>query len=68
VALYQCHLPKMDDADVIDFDHSRGTVERGPNADQLYVYLSFSPTAPGANDSRSDEAAGVRRRLAEFLS
>lgn len=42
VALYQCHLPKLDDANVIDFEQSRGTVERGVNADQLDRYLSFA--------------------------
>lgn len=39
VGLYQCHLPKMDDTDVIDFDQNRGTIEIGPNADQLQPYL-----------------------------
>lgn len=39
VGLYQCHLPKMDDTGVIDFEQNRGTIELGPNADQLYPYL-----------------------------
>lgn len=39
IALYQCHLPKMDDAGVIEFDGDRGTVKRGPNVDQLVEYL-----------------------------
>lgn len=39
VGLYQCHLPKMDDMDVVDFDQNRGTIELGPNADQLDPYL-----------------------------
>src|SRR6056297_3104084 len=39
VGLYQCHLPKMDDTDVIDFDGNRGTVELGDNAEQLYPFL-----------------------------
>lgn len=42
VALYQCHLPKLDDANVIEFEKSRGTVERGVNADQLDRYLSLA--------------------------
>ncbi len=46
VGLYQCHLPKMDDTDVIDFDQNRGTIELGPNADQLDQYLE-QPTQPG---------------------
>jgi len=39
VGLYQCHLPKMDDMHVIDFEKNRGTVELGPNATQLKPYL-----------------------------
>ncbi|RQG93762.1 DUF7344 domain-containing protein [Natrarchaeobius oligotrophus] len=29
VALYQTHLPKLDDVDVIDYDQDRGVVEEG---------------------------------------
>jgi DNA-binding transcriptional ArsR family regulator len=39
VGLYQCHLPKMDDADVVIFDKNRGTIELGPNVEQLEPYL-----------------------------
>jgi DNA-binding transcriptional ArsR family regulator len=39
VGLYQCHLPKMNDAGVVDFDRNRGTIEVGENADQLDEYL-----------------------------
>ena len=39
VGLYQCHLPKMDDADVIDFNQSRGTIELRDTAERLETYL-----------------------------
>jgi len=39
VGLYQCHLPKMDDTNVIDFNGNRGTIELGENAEQLYPFL-----------------------------
>jgi hypothetical protein len=39
VGLYQCHLPKMDDTDVVDFDGNRGTIDLGENAEQLYSFL-----------------------------
>jgi len=45
VGLYQCHLPKMDDADIVEFDRNRGTIKLGESADQLDEYL----------DSQSDE-------------
>lgn len=39
VGLYQCHLPRMDDAGVIDFDSDRGTIELNHQAEQLDAYL-----------------------------
>lgn len=39
VGLYQCHLPKMDDAGAIEFDKNRGTVDRGPMVDTYHTYL-----------------------------
>lgn len=45
VGLYQCHLPKMNDADIVDFNRNRGTIELGENANQLDEYL----------DSQSDD-------------
>lgn len=39
VGLYQCHLPKMDESEVINFDSDRGTVEVGPLADSCEDYL-----------------------------
>lgn len=46
VGLYQCHLPKMDDMDVVEFDQNRGTIEIGPNADQLEPYLDEPDQRP----------------------
>ena len=42
VGLYQCHLPKMDGMDIIDFEKNRGTVEIGPNAERLKPYIEQS--------------------------
>jgi DNA-binding transcriptional ArsR family regulator len=42
VGLYQCHLPKMDDANVVNFNKDRGTIELGPTASQLDPYLEHS--------------------------
>ena len=38
IGLYQCHLPKMDDLDVVDYDQDRGTVELR-NGSKLLSYL-----------------------------
>ena len=42
VGLYQCHLPKMDSMDVIEFDKNRGTLELARNAEQVCSYLGDS--------------------------
>lgn len=39
VALYQTHLPKMDDAGIIDYDQDRGLITLSENADLLMMYL-----------------------------
>ncbi len=47
VGLYQCHLPKLDDMDVIEFNQSRGHVELGPTASQLDPYLFIDEDEDG---------------------
>jgi len=39
VALYECHLPKMDDMGVIEFEKARGTIEPGEHVELCYSYL-----------------------------
>lgn len=39
VALYQTHLPKMDDAGIVDYDQDRGLITLSDNADLLMMYL-----------------------------
>lgn len=40
-SLQQCHLPKMDDADIVDYDRRAGVVEPTEAAEQLDVYLEI---------------------------
>ncbi|WP_254538892.1 DUF7344 domain-containing protein [Halomarina litorea] len=40
VGLYQCHLPKLDEAGVVDYDKNRGTVAQTPLSAQLTPYLA----------------------------
>lgn len=42
VALYQCHLPRMNDVDVIAFEKNRGLVSLGPHAEDVLPYLTES--------------------------
>jgi hypothetical protein len=39
IGLYQCHLPKMDDLGVIEYDKNRGTIELQESVTQLLPYL-----------------------------
>jgi hypothetical protein len=62
VALYQAHLPKMDDADVIDYDQARGSIELRPEAEQLlgYLDLDLSKTDSGRFWEWIGESSPVR--------
>jgi len=39
IGLYQCHLPKMDDAGIIEYNQTRGIVELNDSATPLYEYF-----------------------------
>jgi len=41
VGLYQCHLPKMAEVSVIDYDSDRGTVALNDRSGRLLDYLYF---------------------------
>lgn len=43
-SLYQTHLPKLNDADIVDYDRDRGTVALGEAAWELDVYMEAVPT------------------------
>jgi hypothetical protein len=46
IGLYQCHLPKMDDAGVIEYNQTRGLVELNDSATPLYEYLDPQEPEP----------------------
>jgi len=55
VALYQNHLPKMDDLGVVDYDKNRGTVRLRDPAERLEPYLG----EPDGGDGRMPAAGAV---------
>lgn len=59
IALYQCHLPRMDRLGIVDFDKDRGTIEFRPPASQVQRYLGV--------ESRDDVGAGRADRSAFVL-
>ncbi len=46
VGLYQCHLPKLADAGVIDYDGDRGHAEATPTAEDLLQYVDNRDDGP----------------------
>ncbi|WP_435064327.1 DUF7344 domain-containing protein [Halobaculum sp. EA56] len=57
IGLYQCHLPKMDDAGVVDFEQSRGRIELTSQAEDLFEYMSLSEEDEG--DERAFPSHGA---------
>jgi len=56
IGLYQCHLPKMDDARVIDFEKRSGDVRLRPEADQLFAYIDDEDDEEeSADETTADE-------------
>lgn len=43
IGLYQCHLPKMHAAGIIEYNQPRGEVSLCPAAAQLYPYIYLDP-------------------------
>src|SRR6056297_385882 len=44
IGLYQCHLPKMDEAGVVDFEKDRGHIVLNESAERLRTYLDAAGT------------------------
>ncbi|WP_458187804.1 DUF7344 domain-containing protein [Haladaptatus sp. NG-WS-4] len=55
IPLYQSHLPKLDEEGIIEYNQSRGTVERTALANQLDRYLDTSDTETEQSDGDTDE-------------
>jgi hypothetical protein len=51
IALYQAHLPKLDEEGIIDYNQSRGFVEKKPLADELIRHLE----RPHSDEGDADE-------------
>ena len=57
VALYQAHLPKLDETGVIEYDRDRGRLRRTARADLFDPYLERAD--PGADTDGDDEEQDV---------
>jgi hypothetical protein len=56
IALYQRHLPKLDDMDVLDYNQSRGFVTPRTRAERIVDYLDMATESGlvGASDASAD--------------
>lgn len=63
-SLYQSHLPKLHELDVIEYDCNRGTIERTDTVGELDVYLEV---LEGGEMPWSDFALGVAAVYAAFV-
>lgn len=46
VSLHQCHLPKLDDLNVLRYDQEETTVRLGPNASRVTAYIDEGGDRP----------------------
>jgi len=71
ISLYQSHLPKLDDAGVVDYDREAETVERTPIAEQFDRYLDGGRglvTDPsGTDDGTRERVRSAGRNVATGL-
>jgi hypothetical protein len=65
IGLYQCHLPKMDDVDVIEFNQSRGRITPADHIEPLYEYLDV---ANGDHETEDEEPPFERKHGFGFLA
>jgi hypothetical protein len=56
IPLYQSHLPKLDEAGIIDYDKPRGIVRPGECLEQFRQYLD---SAPLETDDAKEDATGT---------
>ncbi|MDR5674630.1 hypothetical protein RH858_16010 [Halalkaliarchaeum sp. AArc-GB] len=60
IGLYQCHLPKMDDSGVVEYDKHRGSIELQDSVTQLLPYMEST------DEDENDEDAD--RVYAEYIT
>jgi len=61
IALYQAHLPKLDTEGIIDYQQSRGIVERTPVADQFDPYLETPEPDDDIGDVDAEPTEGTNQ-------
>ncbi|MFC4356800.1 hypothetical protein ACFO0N_02425 [Halobium salinum] len=68
VSLQQTHLPKLDDAGVVDYDTETNEIRPGPRLDDVRAYLHPSPRLPSRPSVRAVLAASLLGLLSVVAS
>ena len=63
IGLYQCHLPKMDSAGIVEFDKNRGDITLLDTAQQLETYLGGDAGTEEASEESVTFASSPKRNL-----
>lgn len=59
ISLYQCHLPKLDDKGIIDYNQSRGVVEPTDAVEQFRPYIDVEADRDDADDESEPTTDGL---------
>lgn len=66
ISLYQCHLGKLADASIIEYDQARGTIDEGPLLPAVAPFIDESPLTveesvdgSGGADDASGSGSGI---------
>ena len=68
IGIYQCHLPKLDSAGVIEYDKNRGTIERQDSLTQLETYLDLEGHEPEGTADRNGAVLAVATGVVGLVS
>lgn len=74
ISLYQCHLGKLSEASIVDYDRARGTIAPGPLLPAVAPFLDESPltvdrSGVGDADAARDgtDADGIAARVGSLF-
>ncbi len=66
IALYQSHLPKLDDVGLIDYNQSRGIIDPRETVEQVEPYLNTAESASDGTSETPDRTSVLTARLVPF--
>ncbi|SEO22345.1 hypothetical protein SAMN04487948_101183 [Halogranum amylolyticum] len=65
ISLYQCHLPKLDDKGIVDYNQSRGVVTPTAAVEQFRPYIDIEGESEGDADDETETEPTAAAPLSE---